>query len=80
MKTCAGQQNKSCKNKTRLTSQQAKPYAGQTTAGLQGRSTAAADAVRAACIVRVLGQAPDQPVSLNFPGGRYLIGLQLIIP
>ncbi|HOG49842.1 MAG TPA: class I SAM-dependent methyltransferase [Lentisphaeria bacterium] len=38
------------------------------------------DAGRDARIVRALGQAPDHPVSLNFPEGRYLTGLQLIIP
>jgi 23S rRNA (cytosine1962-C5)-methyltransferase len=38
------------------------------------------DAGRDARIVRCLGQAPDHPVTLNFPEGRYLTGLQLIIP
>ena len=38
------------------------------------------DAGRDARIVSVLSQAPDHPVSLNFPEGRYLTGLQLIIP
>lgn len=38
---------------------------------------AARDAKRDARIVRYLTQAPDHPVSLNFPEGRYLTGLEL---
>ena len=38
---------------------------------------AARDAGRTARIVRTMGQAPDHPVTLDFPEGRYLTGLQL---
>ncbi|MBR4673580.1 MAG: class I SAM-dependent methyltransferase [Victivallales bacterium] len=38
---------------------------------------AARDAGRSARIVRTMGQAPDHPVTLDFPEGRYLTGLQL---
>jgi len=38
-------------------------------------SDAALDANRQAQIIRYLGQAPDHPVSLNFPEGHYLKGL-----
>ena len=41
---------------------------------------AARDAGRSARIVKVLGQAPDHPVTLDFPEGRYLTGLLLSLP
>lgn len=41
---------------------------------------AARDAGRNAVIVKALAQAPDHPVTLNFPEGRYLTGLQLYLP
>jgi len=41
---------------------------------------AARDAGRSAVIVKTLAQAPDHPVTLNFPEGRYLTGLQLYLP
>lgn len=41
---------------------------------------AARDAGRTARIVKVLGQAPDHPVTLDFPEGRYLTGLLLSLP
>ena len=41
---------------------------------------AARDAGRDAKIVRTLEQAPDHPVTLNFPEGRYLTGLELFLP
>ena len=40
---------------------------------------AARDAGRSARIVKVLGQAPDHPVTLDFPEGRYLTGLLLCL-
>ena len=41
---------------------------------------AARDAGRDAVVVKTLAQAPDHPVTLNFPEGRYLTGLQLFLP
>ena len=41
---------------------------------------AARDAGRDAVVVKTLAQAPDHPVTLNFPEGRYLTGLQLYLP
>ena len=41
---------------------------------------AARDAGRSARVIRTLGQAPDHPVPLDFPEGRYLTGLQLYLP
>lgn len=38
------------------------------------------DAGRDALVVRTLAQAPDHPIALNFPEGRYLTGLQLTLP
>ena len=40
---------------------------------------AARDAGRDGRIVRVLGQAPDHPLSLDFPEGHYLTGLELVL-
>ena len=40
---------------------------------------AARDAGRSARIVKVMGQAPDHPVTLDFPEGRYLTGLLLCL-
>ena len=40
---------------------------------------AARDAGRTARIVKVMGQAPDHPVTLDFPEGRYLTGLLLCL-
>lgn len=37
------------------------------------------DAGRDGRIVRVLGQAPDHPLSLDFPEGHYLTGLELVL-
>ena len=41
---------------------------------------AARDAGRNAVVVKTMAQAPDHPVTLNFPEGRYLTGLQLYLP
>ncbi|MBR0458905.1 MAG: class I SAM-dependent methyltransferase [Victivallales bacterium] len=41
---------------------------------------AARDAHRDAFLLRELAQAPDHPISLNFPEGRYLTGLELFLP
>lgn len=41
---------------------------------------AARDAGRKAIVTRVLTQAPDHPISLDFPEGRYLTGLQVYLP
>jgi 23S rRNA (cytosine1962-C5)-methyltransferase len=40
---------------------------------------AALDAGRFACIEQFLSQAPDHPVALNFPEGRYLKGLSCAV-
>jgi len=40
---------------------------------------AARDAGRDGRIVRVLGQSPDHPLSLDFPEGHYLTGLELVL-
>ncbi len=41
---------------------------------------AARDAGREAIVVKSMAQASDHPVTLNFPEGRYLTGLQLYLP
>ena len=41
---------------------------------------AARDAGRNTVVVKTLAQAPDHPVTLDFPEGRYLTGLQLYLP
>ena len=41
---------------------------------------AARDAGRNAIVVKTKAQAPDHPVTLDFPEGRYLTGLQLHLP
>lgn len=41
---------------------------------------AARDAGREAIVIKTMAQAPDHPVTLNFPEGRYLTGLQLYLP
>lgn len=38
------------------------------------------DAGRHALVVKTLAQAPDHPSALDFPEGRYLTGLQLVLP